>query len=132
LATTQVIKQYGQIVSWEIKDASGVAAATADIYWWSTKGGDITPSGNDQQPDTGTWWQVKTITFIPSTAASTGAEMVQLKEKDSSGPILFRAAIIDTGAVSQTYDPPLRCRPYWGSTDGSLFTTGCFWLFHLA
>ena len=124
--TTNLVTAYGTIVEWFLGDSSNSAASTSDLYWFSSSGGDIVPKAGA----TDTSWLVKTITFRTSTASSTKT-IVRLKEKDSSGPILFQANLIDLAVYAQTYDPPLRCRPYWGSTDGSVFTTGSQWIFHL-
>ena len=128
MASSNTVTVYGNVVEWAIEDGSTIEAATGDLYWWSQTGADTTP----KLGATNTWWMVKTITFVPNTGASTGGEAVMLLEKDASGPILFAANIVDLNVVSQTYSPPLRCRPYWASTGGSAYTTGCKWIFHLA
>ena len=129
MASANVIKTDGFIVEWYIGDATGVNAATGSLYWWSTAGGDVTAS----EGQTETFWMVKTIAWVPSTAESSGG-YVSLLEATTAGPTIFHGNLM-TGedVLTQTYDPPLRCRPCWVSTScANDLTAGGKWLFHLA
>ena len=118
------------IVQWYIGDSTSVNAATSSLYWWSTAGGDVTASGPPENT-TGSFWMVRTITFVPTTGATGGH--AQLFDDSTAGPILFRANLKASDDVfSQTYDPPRRCRPVWVSSACSNdFTAGAYWLFEL-
>lgn len=132
MASSNTVVVYNNIVMWNIEDASGVSEATSNLMWYSTSAPAAGPGDNAEPPATGTWWQVKTITFIPAVATATGG-YVRLYEKDASGPILFTAYFETAVDVySQTYDPPLRCRPAWYTSMCAGFATGSQWVFHLA
>ena len=131
MASTNSVKIYGHIVEWAIEDSSAVSEATSTLAWYSTSAPATKHGGEPASTDT--WWMVKTITYIPSTAQTTGDAYVQLLEKDSSGPVLFHAEFqTGAGVVSQTYEPPLRCRPVWFTSKSVGFTTGSKWIFHIA
>lgn len=128
MASSNTVKLYGHIMEWGIQDASGNAGTSGSLHWWSTAGGDNTPGPGD----TDSWWMVKTITYIPPNAQTTGG-YVRLVERDSSGPTIFQATFETAVDVyTQTYDPPLRCRPAWWSSLSDGFATGGKWVFHLA
>ena len=131
MASENTVKIYGHIVEWNLKDSSSVVEATGALAWYSTA---APAAKNAGKPDsTNTWWNVKTITYVPTTAQATGDAYVRLYEKDSSGPILFHVSFqLGVDAQSQTYNPPLRCRPYWHTTGSVAFTTGGAWVFQLA
>ncbi len=131
MASTNSVKIYGHIVEWAIEDSSGVSEATSTLAWYSTSAPAAKHGG---KPDsTLTWWNVQTITYIPSTGQTTGDAYVRLLEKDSSGPIIFHAEFqLGTDPVSQTYSPPLRCRPVWFASKSVGFSTGGKWIFQLA
>jgi len=133
LASTNTVVQYGTIIQWNLEDSTSVNAATSTIAWYSTACPPTAIAGSSvDTKSTDTYWLVKTITFVPAVGNTTGG-WVSLMEKDSSGPVLFRANIESANDVfSQTYDPPLRCRPIWWSTLAETFTTGAKWIFHLA
>ena len=134
MASTNSVKIYGHVVEWLLEDASGVSEATSTLAWYSTSAPAVKSGA---QPDsTNTWWNVKTITFIPGSTQTTGSpKYCRLLEKDSSGPILFHADFDENAPFvvqSQTYDPPLRCRPVWFTSKSVDFATGAKWIFHLA
>jgi hypothetical protein len=134
LASANVVTRVAgaNIIQWYLGDSTGVNAATSSLYWWSTAGGDVTASGPTENT-TESYWLVRTVTFIPSTAQSTGG-YAQLFDDSTAGPILFRANMMTGEDVySQTYDPPRRCRPVWVSTAcANDFTAGAYWTFDLA
>ena len=133
MASSNTVTHYNNIVHWFIGDASGGTTSSGDFYWWSTAVGQ-TANHAKQPPDTGTWWNVKTITYLPSSDATTGsAEYMRLYEKDASGPLLFVAVVgDDRTAISQTYDPPLRCRPHLATSKCDEFAASGSFIFHLA
>lgn len=128
MATSQVITIKGHTVEWTIKDASGVAGATGDIYWCETVGG-VQPSGDD----TGTYWMVQKVIFVPSTAQTTGG-FVRIFEESTGGPELVRFNMMINESDVQVYDwdTPHRCRPVYASTlSPNALTTGCKFIWHL-
>ena len=133
MASSNSVIHYGNIVEWNLQDTTSKGPTTSTIAWYSSSCPPTAKTGSTAgTPSTETYWMVKTITFIPSVASATGG-YVRLMEKDSSGPVLF-SAYFETALdiYSQTYNPPLRCRPIWWSTLGDTFTTGSKWIFHLA
>jgi hypothetical protein len=130
LASSNSVKVYDRIVQWTIEDSTSVVAATSSLAWYSTTPGAAVPGG--VPPATGSYWWVQTITVIPAVAQATGT-FIDILNRDSSGPILFRALYgVDPEIQSQTYDPPLKCQPLWLSTAQVSFTTGAKVIFHLA
>jgi hypothetical protein len=134
LASTNSVVIYGHIVQWNLEDSSAVSEATSTLAWYSTAAPAVKSGA---QPDsTLTWWNVKTISFHAGSTQTTGSPAYcRLLEKDSSGPILFHADIDENApftVISQTYDPPLRCRPVWFTSKSVGFATGAKWIFHLA
>jgi hypothetical protein len=131
LASSNTITAYDRVVEWGLEDATGNTGSSASLFWFSAEAGAV--ADNDKQPpSTAGFWLVKTITFMPTTAATTGG-YIQLNEKDSSGPVLWKANLkADVDVYSQTYDPPLRCRPAFYSSLSNQWTTGSKFVFHLA
>ena len=134
MASTNSVVTYGNFVTWNIEDSTAVVAATSTLAWYSTAAPAV-KSGS--KPDsTNTWWNVKTITFVAGSTQTTGSPAYcRLYEKDSSGPILFHADISENepfAVQSQTYEPPLRCRPVFFSTLSELYATGAKFIFQLA
>ena len=131
MASSNSVKVYGHIVEWSLEDATDVSEATSNLAWYSTEAPAAKHAGSSDI-STKTWWLVKTITLIPDPAQASGAE-IYLHEKDSSGAILFACVTEAMPAVySQTYDPPLRCRPVWFTSKSVSFTTGAKFVFQLA
>ena len=134
MASTNSVKIYDRIVEWSLEDASGVSEATSTLAWYSTSAPAVKNSA--EPPTTATFWNVQTITFIPGSTQTTGSPAyARLLDKDSSGPIIFHADIDENAPFvvqSQTYDPPLRCRPVWFTSKSVAFATGAKWVFHLA
>lgn len=130
MASTNSVVVYGSLIQWNIEDASGVSEATSSLAWYSTAAPAVKNSAESASTDT--YWYVKTITCIPNIATTTGGYM-RLYEKDANGPILFTAYFETAVDVySQTYEPPLRCRPMWFSSLSDNFATGSKWVFQLA
>ena len=130
MASTNSVTINDHIVQWSLEDATGVVAATSTLAWYSTAAPAVASAA--EHGATNTFWMVKTITVIPAIAQASDT-YIQLLEKEAAGPILFRAHFGNFGDVqSQTYDPPLRCRPLWLSTAQDSFTTGAKIIFQLA
>jgi len=130
LASSNTVVNYGTVVQWFLNDSTGVTASTSHLAWYST----AAPAAKSgaESASTDTCWFVKTITFIPSTAQTSGG-YVPLYEKDSSGPVLWACVTEMVAAVySQTYTPPLECRPVWYTSKSNDFTTGAKFVFQLA
>lgn len=122
MASSNSVVIYNNIVMWNLEDATGVVAATSTLAWYSTSAPAVKSAAQNADA-TSTFWRVKTITFIPALATTTGG-YVKLLEKDSSGPTLFTAYFETAVDVySQTYDPPLECRPIWLTTMSAGFAT---------
>ena len=133
MASTNSVKFYGHIVEWALEDASGVSEATSTLAWYSTSAPAVKSVA--EQASTNTWWNVKTISFMAGSTQTSGSpSYVRLLEKDSSGAILFQASLAANvfDVQSQTYDPPLRCRPVWFTSKSVGFATGAKFIFHLA
>jgi hypothetical protein len=130
LASSNSVLIYDRFVQWNLEDSSSVSEATSTLCWYSTAAPGVKSGA---KPDsTGTFWYVKTITFIPAVATATGG-YAQLVDKDASGPVIFTAYFETAVDVySQTYDPPLRCRPMWFTSLSVEFATGSKWVFELA
>ena len=130
MASTNSVTMYGNIVQWNIEDSSAISEATSTLAWYSTAAPAVKHGG--QPASTDTYWHVKTITCLPNVATATGGYMCLL-EKDSSGPLLF-IAYFETAVdvYSQTYEPPLRCRPVWFTSKSAGYATGSKWIFQLA
>ena len=133
MATSNTVTVSDRLVVWTLKDATGSSGAAAAICWFNAVAG-VAADHARQPPDTGTWWNVKTITYLPATASASGTTAI-LNEKDGSGPILFQVTL-GAGDIpevyTQTYDPYLRCRPCWYSSNNDAWTTGSAWVFQLA
>lgn len=133
MASTNSVKNYGLFVEWLLEDGSGVSEATSTLAWYSTSAPAVKSAAEDS---TNTSWMVKTITFVAGTTQTTGSPaFCRLLERDSSGPILFHADIDENAPFtvqSQTYDPPLRCRPVWFTSKSMAYATGAKFIFHLA
>ena len=131
MASSNSVVIYNNIVQWNLEDATGVVEATSSLAWYSTQAPAVKSAAQNADA-TNTFWRVKTITFIPAVATATGG-YVRLFEKDASGPTLFTAYFETAVDVySQTYDPPLECRPYWITSGSTGLATGSQWVFHLA
>ena len=124
---------YDRVVEWQLLAGSGTEDVAGSLQWWMASSADFAaPNNNKQPPDTGTWWNVKTITYMADVAGATGG-YVQLNEKDTSGPVLFKA-ILETAVdvYSQTYSPALRCRPVFWSSLSEAYSSKDKFVFHLA
>ena len=131
MASENTVKVYDNIVEWTLKDSSAVSEATGSLAWYST----AAPAAKSgaEHGSTNTSWKVKTITYMPSTAQSTGDAYVRLHQRDSSGPILFHVSFqLGVDAQSQTYSPPLDCQPIWFTSKSVAYATGGTWVFQLA
>ena len=133
MASSNTIKAYSNVVEWKIGESSATKDVAGQLSWWQADA-DIgsAPNNSKQPPSTSGYWNVRTITFIPTVASATGG-YVQLNEKDSSGPILW-SALMETAVdvYSQTYNPPLQCRPTFYASLSVGVTSGSFFVFHLA
>jgi len=134
LATDIVITTQDRVVQWLLGAASGTKDAAGHIAWWMSSSANIGTAADHakQPPDTGTFWYVKTITYMPDVATATGG-YITLYDNNSSGPILWKC-LLETAVdvYSQTYDPPLRCRPTFYSTLSAGWSTKDYIVFHLA
>ena len=134
MASSNSVKVYGHIVEWNLEDGSGVSEATSTLAWYSTEAPAAKHAGSSGI-STKTWWMVKTITFLAGATQTSGSpNYVRLLEKDSSGAILFHATLEHNvfDVQTQTYNPPLRCRPVWFTSKSVGFATGAKFIFLLA
>ena len=130
MASSNTVTLSDRVVEWFLDDATGSKGSSGALHWWSVANGETQPApGVDMS---GTYWNVKTITYIPAVATATGG-WIQLNEKEAAGAILWRANFkVGQDVYSQTYDPPLRCRPAFWSSLSNAHATGSYFVFHLA